>query len=471
MKRRNKDLSEGKIPKQLFTLVWPMLFGMLGMVVFNLADTYFIGRLGVAELAAISFTFPVIMFINSLSQGIGIGTSSLISRNIIVTDRESVRMMASRALLLGFLVVLAFVAAGLLTIRPLFSALGARDEILGHVSDYMRIWYLGVPFVVFPMIGNNIVRATGDTFMPGMLMLNSAIINVVLDPLLIFGYGPFPQMGMRGAALATVIARSVSFTLILIILIRREKLLTARLGRIKEILATWKKVLYVAGPAALGMLITPVSIGMITRILSGFGKEAVAAFGVASRVEMFALMVISSLGSVMIIFIGQNYSRHKFDRIFSTIGFARNFSLLWGGLIFVLLLFFRNAIAGFFTKDAEVVTVAAAYFLVVGASYGFQGLVMLSTASFNGLNQPYPAVFFSLLRMLLLYVPLAWIGSGILGLNGVFWAGLIANVVAGISAYAFLYRKVCKVQLSKGPDAAVSKRDVCMDYVPEYPEK
>lgn len=137
----------------------------------------------------------------------------------------------------------------------------------------------------------------------------------------------------------------------------------------------------------------------------------------------------------------------------------------------MLLLFFRNAIAGFFTKDAEVVTVAAAYFLVVGASYGFQGLVMLSTASFNGLNRPYPAVFFSLLRMLLLYVPLAWIGSGILGLNGVFWAGLIANVVTGISAYAFLYRKVCKVQLSKGPDAAVSKRDVCMDYVPEYPEK
>jgi len=102
MKRRNKDLSEGNIPRQLFTLVWPMLFGMMGLVIFNLADTYFIGRLGVQELAAISFTFPVIMFINSLSQGIGIGTSSLISRNIIVTERNAVRMMASRALLLVF---------------------------------------------------------------------------------------------------------------------------------------------------------------------------------------------------------------------------------------------------------------------------------------------------------------------------------------------------------------------------------
>lgn len=449
MKRRNKDLSKGKIPKQLFTLVWPMLFGMLGMVVFNLADTYFIGRLGVAELAAISYSFPVIMFINSLSQGIGIGTSSLISRNIIVTDRESVRMMASRALLLGFLVVLAFVAAGLLTIRPLFSALGARDEILGYVSDYMRIWYLGVPFVVFPMIGNNIVRATGDTFMPGMLMLNSAIINVVLDPLLIFGIGPFPQMGIRGAALATVIARSVSFTLILIILIRREKLLTARLGRIKEILATWKKVLYVAGPAALGMLITPISIGFITRILSGFGKEAVAAFGVGSRVEMFALMVIASLGSVMIIFIGQNFSKRKFGRIFSAMNYARNFSLIWGVMVFLVLLFFGRAIAGVFTGDPDVIKIAASYFLIVGASYGFQGLVMLSTASFNGLNKPYPSVAFSMIRMLLLYVPLAWIGSRILGLQGVFWAGFTANIIVGILSFAFLFHMVNKLRKSK----------------------
>lgn len=130
MKRRNKDLSEGNIKKQLFNLVWPMLFGMAGMVIFNLADTYFIGRLGVQELAAISFTFPVVMFINSLSQGIGIGTSSLISRHIIVAERHAVKMMASRALLLGFLIVLLFVIPGLFTIRPLFTVLGAKTSFL-----------------------------------------------------------------------------------------------------------------------------------------------------------------------------------------------------------------------------------------------------------------------------------------------------------------------------------------------------
>jgi putative MATE family efflux protein len=446
MKKRSKDLTEGPILKQLATLTVPMLFGMIGMVIFNLADTYFIGKLGVTQLAAISFTFPVIMFINSLSQGIGIGTSSLVSRNIHVTDRQTIKMMTGRTLLLGVLFVLVFVTAGVFTIKPLFTALGASDDIIGYINDYMLIWYLGVPFVIVPMIGNNIIRATGDTLIPGMLMLTSAAINIILDPLLIFGIGPFPEMGIKGAALATVIARSVSLVFILVILIKREKLLTYKLGKLKEIWATWKQVFYVAGPAALALLITPISIGLITRILAGFGKEAVAAFGVASRVEMFALMVVVSLGTVMIIFIGQNLSKHRFDRIFKALKYALGFSLIWGALVFVILLLFRQPIAAVFTKDVNVVAITASYFLIVGASYGFQGLVILSTASFNGLNKPYPSAFFSMLRMLVLYVPLAWIASRVFGLTGVFWAGLIANIIAGSAAFFFLYRMVCRIE-------------------------
>ena len=466
MRKPNRDLTDGNIKKQLATLVWPMLFGMIGMVIFNLVDTYFIGKLGVHQLAAISFSFPVVMFINSLSLGIGIGTSSLIARNIIASERQAVKMMASRALLLGVLVVLMFVIAGIFTIRPLFSALGAKEDILGYVAEYMKIWYLGVPFVVFPMIGNNIVRATGDTFLPGMIMLSSALINAVLDPLLIFGIGPFPEMGIRGAALATVFARSVSFTLILIVLIKREKLLTLYFGRIKDILSTWKDIVYIAGPASLAMLITPISIGLITKILAGFGNEAVAAFGVASRVEMFVLMVVASLGSVLIIFIGQNYSKQKFGRIFSSLKIAFVFSMIWGIMVFAVLLFLGRPIAAIFTDDAKVIGIATTYFLIVGASYGFQGLVMLSTASFNGLNKPYPSAAFSMIRMLALYVPLAWIGSKLFGLQGVFWAGFIANLIAGSLAAVFLYRTVCKQEAGcrkrkigeKAPKDKVMKR-------------
>jgi len=447
MRKRNKNLVEGNIKRQLFELSWPMLLGMMGIVIFNIVDTYFVGKLGVQELAAMSFTFPVVMILNSLSQGVGVGTSSLISRNIIKTERQKVKMMASRAILLGVIIVLIFVIIGLLTIRPVFSLLGAEGEILNYIYDYMSIWYYGVPFVVIPMIGNNIVRATGDTFTPGMLMIMSGVVNIILDPLLIFGYGPFPEMGIKGAALATVIARSSGLIFILIILIKREKLLTIRFGKIKEVLKTWKDVLYIAGPASLAMLITPVSVAFITKLLSRFGKEAVAAFGVATRIEMFVLMVISALGSVLIIFVGQNLSKHNYSRIYKSLNYALKFSLLWGAFAFVVLLLFGESIASLFSNDIAVIEITKKYFYIVGASYGLQGLVMLSTASFNGINKPYPSALFSIIRMLVLYVPLAWTLSHFLNVYGIFWAGLVANAIVGILSFIFLHKSVRKLEL------------------------
>ena len=445
MARGKRDLSSGNIRQQLVSLTWPMLFGMMGIIIFNLVDTYFVGKLGVQQLAAMSFSFPVVMFLNSLSQGIGIGTSSLISRNIIHTDPKEVKMMASRALVLGFIVVLVFVIAGIYTIRPLFSALGAENEVLDFVHDYMKIWYLGVPFVVLPMIGNNIIRATGNTFIPGMIMVAIAVLNGILDPFLIFGIGFFPEMGIKGAALATVIVRAIGLVATLVILIK-EGLISIKLGRVKEILQTWKQVLYIGGPAALTMLITPLSVGVLTRILASYGKEAVAAFGVASRVEMLALMTVGALGSVLIIFVGQNLSKLKFDRIKSALNLSGKFSLLWSILIYVLLIFFGYSIASAFTDDTNVIEIAKSYFLIIGVSYGFQGLSMLSANAYNGLNKPLPSTFFSVLRMLVLYVPLAWLGSHLFGINGIFWAGLVANVIVGVMSYWYLFKTVKEVE-------------------------
>lgn len=446
MPKINKDLTEGRTGRHLVSLTWPMLLGLMGMVIFNLVDTYFIGKLGVQQLAAIGFCFPVIMFVNSLAHGVGIGTSSLISRNIVSTRREVVRKMASRAIGLAIIIVVIFVTLGLLTVRPLFTALGAETALLDYIHDYMSVWYYGVAFVVVPMIGNNIVRATGDTFTPGMLMVLAAIVNALLDPLLIFGIGPFPEMGLKGAALATVIARSSSLVFILIILIRRENLVTLKIGQISEVVKTWLSVLHVAGPASLALLITPISLGLVTRIVAGFGKEAVAAFGVASRIETFALMMISALGSVLIIFMGQNISQKKFSRIFQALKYSGGFSLGWGALVFIAFLFFAGPISALFSDNSQVIDFTSGYMKIVGMSYGFQGLVMLSMSTFNGINKPLPAAFFSFLRMMGLYVPLALLGSILFQLPGVFWAAFAANIISGVAAFLYLLRTVRKME-------------------------
>lgn len=451
MVKGNRNLTEGNIKGQLIGMTWPMLLGMLGMIIFNLVDTFYVGRLGVDELAAMSFSFPVIMIIGGLAGGIGIGSSSLISRNIIHTARPEVKMMSNRAVLLGLIIVVLFVLIGILTIRPLFSALGAEGTVLNFTYDYMFIWYLGVPFVVIPRIGNDILRATGDTFTPGMIMLIIAVLNAILDPLFIFGIGPFPELGIKGAALATAISRGIGLVPTLYILVKREKLLSIKFGYIKNILSTWKNILYIAVPASLTMLITPISVGFLTKILSGFGKEAVAAFGVASRIEMFALMVIMALGSVLIVFVGQNFSKHKFDRIKSGLNYSLRFSMIWGVFIFIILLVSGNAIASVFSADSTVIKITKMYFFIIGASYGFQGLVALSTSSFNGLNKPYPSAIFSVIRMLVLYIPVAWVGSKLFGINGVFWAGFIANVLIGIFSYKYLFGTVKKLRFDIQP--------------------
>ncbi|MDA3927580.1 MAG: MATE family efflux transporter, partial [Prolixibacteraceae bacterium] len=292
MGREKIDITNGPIAKVLLKLTWPMLFGMLGIMVFNLTDTFFIGKLGVQQLAAISFTFPVVMFINSLALGMGIGTASLISRTYVSEPRKVVQKYAVDAIFLAVFVVVSFVLIGLLSIDPIFRLLGVTDELMPFVKDYMQIWFWGVPFVVVPMVGNNIIRATGDTFTPGMIMVFSAVVNVILDPILIFGWGSVPSMGLKGAALATVFSRAMGLVVAIYILAFREKLLVLYIPVLKELWASWKKILYVAAPAATGMLITPISMGIITRFVSSYGKEAVAAFGIVSRIEMFILMIV-----------------------------------------------------------------------------------------------------------------------------------------------------------------------------------
>ena len=330
MKNNQAKLIEGNIPGQLVRLTLPMFVGILGMISFNLIDTFFVGRLGAKELAAMSFTFPVVMIIGSISMGLGIGASSVISRAIGEGAHRKVVRLTTDGLLLALLTVIVFVTAGLFTLEPLFTALGADAELLPLIESYMKIWYLGVPFVIIPMVGNNAIRATGDTKTPSAIMFVAIVVNSVLDPLLIFGIGPFPRMELEGAALATVIARAVTLIVAFWVLWKREKMLSLAIPKITQVFNSWKKILYVGVSAAGTNLIIPISIGIITRLVSAHGNEAVAGFGVASRIEAFSLTIMMALGSVMAPFAGQNLGAGKIGRIRTALKLGRGFSMVWG---------------------------------------------------------------------------------------------------------------------------------------------
>ena len=437
-----QSLTEGAIGNRLVKLTLPMVWGIFALVAFNLADTYYVGQLGTNQLAAMSFTFPVVMTLGSLAMGLGIGASSIIARAIGQGDRSRVQRFTTNSLTLGVAAVALLSSIGLLTIDPLFKALGASSEVLPYVRQYMQIWYFGMVFLVIPMVGNSAIRASGDTLIPSLIMTCSAGFNILLDPLLIFGLWGLPELGLSGAALATVFSRAVTLIASLLVLKFKKDMLSSHFPDLEETLACWRDILYVGLPAAGTSMITPISIGIITSLLAVHGSVTVAGFGVASRVESFAMIVLMALAASISPFVGQNWGAGKYGRVAKALQQSYLFCLGWGVLMAVLLAAAASSIVPLFNNNEEVIAIATTYLWIVPISYGTAGMIQVTNSAFNALGRPIPAVIITVLRMFVLYIPLAYLGSRWLGATGIFMAATVSNVLVGIAAY-WWSRRAC----------------------------
>jgi putative MATE family efflux protein len=409
-----------------------MIFGIFGLVAFNLADTFFVGKLGTSQMAALTFTFPVVLILNSLNMGLGIGASVIISKAFGEKDHEAVKELSTDSLLLGFTFAIIASTIGLLTIEPVFNMLGADPIVMPFIKEYMSIWYFGVPFVVIPMIGNSIIRALGDTKTPSMVMLVAAISNIILDPILIFGFGSFPGMGVKGAAIATVIARSLTFSIALYVLIYREKVVSIKVIHVKSLFNSWKTILFIGLPNAIARMILPIGLGIITSLISKYGYNVVAGYGIATRVEYFALAVTAALSSVIPVFVGQNLGANKMSRIKESMTYSQKFSVLFNISMFIFLYITAPFIARLFSQQDQVIEVVVMYLRIVPIGYGMQGIVLIVNGALNALRHPILAASLNLSQMLIIYVPLALVLSSIFGLPAIFASLVISYVVVGI---------------------------------------
>jgi putative MATE family efflux protein len=432
MKKSSKmNLTEGNIARQLMDLALPTIFSMLGMVIFNLVDTFYVGRLGAEQLAAMSFTSPVVLIVNCLSVGVALGTSVLVSKAVGKGKNDEVVRLSTDSLVLGLSINIILVVIGLFTIDPLFTFLGAEERILGYVKEYMTIWYLGMVMVVIPQIGNNIIRALGDTKSSGIIITFSAITNIILDPLLIFGIGPFPALGIRGAAIATVISRTLTLIATLYILIARENLISVKTLTIKKLVTSWKSILYIGIPNSLTQMASPIGMGIVTKLLADYGSKVVAGYGVACKLESLALAIIGSLSIIIGPFTGQNIGAKKFKRVIQGQKLSELFSLVAGLALALLLGFFARPIARVFNKDAQVIDTIVIYLRVVPIAYMLQGILKIGTTILNVLNKPFLSSALILIQTFVLYIPLALVGSKFFGVIGIFCALSLSYFASG----------------------------------------
>jgi putative MATE family efflux protein len=410
------------------------------MICYYLADTWFVSLLGTEQLAALGFTFPATILITYLGVGLGIGTSAMVARAIGARDQDKATEMTFAAIVFGFLLGLLLIIPALASIETVFTLMGADAATLVLIDRFISFWYLGIPFLLIQFAGTAVMRASGNASLQGKLMMLGAAINAILDPILIFGPGPFPAYGIRGAAIATVITWLLSNIFIWYFLAVKEQLFRFLWPGLRKLLKDWQRLLKIALPAALANMITPLATGIITATLAQYGAQTVAGFGVVMRVEALVMIVVLGMSMSLPPFISQNFGAHAMDRVRLGLRLSLQFVLVLQFVLYVIVALTAPQIARIFSNEEEVIAVIVTILRILPASYAFQGMAILSASSFNALHAPRNALLTSVLRFCIFYVPLALLGASIAGIPGLFTGAAIGNLCAGLTITWWIYR-------------------------------
>lgn len=415
-----------------------MLYALTAIMSLGLVDSYFVSFLGTQELAAMGFIVPIAFTMTSVSLGLGMAISSLTSK-LIGANRFN---LAARMITDGFYLTtfISIVLSALLAwkLESVFRLVGAQDETMPAIMNYMRTWLLGCVFLMLTQVCSSTFRAIGDTKTSASISIILTLINLCLDPLLIFGFGPIPALGIKGAALATVIAVGVATLLSFYHLGVKEKLLLIKIPVLNEFLANFNQLMHIAVPAMLANAIVPITGAIMTSLVAAYGTHAVAGFGVGGRIEAVSLMVVYALSATLPMFIGQNLGAGEKERVSVAIKLSFKFIFVLQLIAYILLVLLAHPISRLFSEEVLVQNVISTFLFIIPLSYGFAGMIILTNVAMNVLGKPRIALYINLARLFLIYFPLAYIGSQLFDLKGLLIGIAIGNIIAFILAFLLL---------------------------------
>jgi putative MATE family efflux protein len=434
------DLVNDPVGQVLFRTTVPITIGAIAMVLFYLADTWFVSQLGTQELAALGFTFPATIMITYLGVGLAIGTSALVAKTIGANNKERAVELTYAAVAFGYLFGLLMIYPALSSITWVFTLMGASSATLVLINDFMSFWYLGIPLLLFQFTGTAVMRACGNSHLQGRLMMMSAAANAILDSILIFGFGPVPAYGIKGAAIATVLTWVMTNIFIWYYLVVKEQMLKLMWPGFNKLIQDWGQLLKITLPAALANMITPLATGVITATLAAYGSVVVAGFGVVMRIEAMVLIVALGMSMSLPPFMSQNFGAQDYNRLRLGLKLSIKFIMALQFALYIIVALAAPFIAAIFSPEQEVRDVIVTILRILPASYAFQAMVVLSASSFNALHAPRNALITSLLRFFVFYVPLALLGAALGGISGLFIGAAIGNLLAGLLITWWIFR-------------------------------
>lgn len=422
------------LARQLYHMTWPMLFGVLSLMTFQLTDSAFVGQLGRDPLAALGFTVPMQQLVSGMYVGLGIATTAIISRTLGQGDNLRAQRLGGLVVTIGASLALILCLSVWLLQTGILNFLGAEDQLRPAIREYWVPWLMSAWLGALLYFGYAVCRANGDTKLPGYMMIATSLLNIALDPLYIFVFG----WGLPGAAWATITAFGIGALVVFPALVKRQwlrfDLLQLQLSKAIRQLGG------IMAPAMVSQLMPPLSAILATSLVAGFGSAAVAAWGLGTRLEFFSIVVVLALTMSMPPMIGRMLGAGELDNIRKLVRIAVRFVVVWQLLLGLVWLVASGLVATLFSRDGDVQDILLSYLLRVPLSYSGLGVCMLMVSINNALGLPMRALLISTLRLFACYLPMLWLGAQVSGLTGLMTGALIGNLAAGLLAYS-LYRQ------------------------------
>jgi len=435
------DLLNGSISRNIWKMGWPMVVAMIFQTGFNLVDTLFVGMISPQAIAAVSMSFPLIFLIIAIGAGMGVGANSVISRYIGANKNKEADNAAEHSLLITIIVSIIITIVGIIFAEPLFRLMGAGDDILHMTVDYTRIIFGGSLFMFAAFIGNSILRAEGNAKTPMKVMMTATFLNIILDPIFIFGFGPIPRLEVKGAAIATVIARSIACFVVWYYLFKGKAFIQFKLKDFKYRFNYIKEIFRIGFPASLSQMSMSLGMMFLFKIISLFGTYPIAAYGIGMRLDAVAFMPAIGISTAVITIVGQNIGAKNFKRAEQTAWKASFMIFLFMEFIGLVFFLFPEFFIGIFTNDINVIRYGTSYLRITALAYGLIGISMAISSAFQGAGKGIQTLVITSLRLFVVSVPLAFLLSVVfeMGVTGI-WIGMLISAIVSFIVSVVWFR-------------------------------
>ena len=434
------DYTSGPLGRAIFLLAVPMVVEMAMESLFAIVDVFFVGRLGSAAVATIGLTESLMIVIYTIAFGLSIGATAVVSRRIGEKDKEGAARAAVQVLMLGAVISAVLGLFGAIYAPELLQLMGADAEVLAEGTGYARVQLGGSSTVFLLFLINAIFRGAGDPAVAMRVLILGNGINIVLDPALIFGLGPFPELGLTGAAIASTIGRGIGFLFALHLLTKGSGHLVVKARHFAIEPVTMWRIAALSGSGTFQVALASMSWIGLVRVISSFGSVAVAGYTIAIRVVLFALMPAFGIGAAAATMVGQSLGAKLPDRAEAAVWAAARYNALLLGLTGLAFFLFAPMIVRWFTPDPAVAAIAAYGLRAIAVGFPLFALGMVLEQSFNGAGDTWTPTWINLFVFWLVQIPVAWMLATRLGFEerGVFIAVSVAySLLALVSAVLF----------------------------------